>query len=202
MCIRDRGVSVSTRELTCVRVRRKDIHKAMDTLHPDDRAQLVSILENAIISGRRGLMAVPEPKAFWVPESKAALAAKAGAVLTATTPKKAGHHNNNNTDRSTAAAQQSQQHLAPHNKSFGGGSSITTSSRGRAPRSGGGVHSSTVDDRNTDSAMGGTLTVYSLSLIHISEPTRLLSISYAVFCLKKKKKNNKKKTCKKQKNLK
>eukprot|EP00658_Telonema_sp_P-2_P069685 TRINITY_DN5903_c0_g1_i8.p1 TRINITY_DN5903_c0_g1~~TRINITY_DN5903_c0_g1_i8.p1 ORF type:complete len:112 (-),score=29.58 TRINITY_DN5903_c0_g1_i8:30-365(-) len=27
-----------------------------------------------------------------------------------------------------------------------------------------------------------------LSLIHISEPTRLLSISYAVFCLKKKKK--------------
>ena len=30
--------------------------------------------------------------------------------------------------------------------------------------------------------------VYILSLIHISEPTRLLSISYAVFCLKKKKK--------------
>ena len=29
---------------------------------------------------------------------------------------------------------------------------------------------------------------YSLSLIHISEPTRLLSISYAVFCLKKKNK--------------
>eukprot|EP00658_Telonema_sp_P-2_P027566 TRINITY_DN21267_c0_g1_i2.p1 TRINITY_DN21267_c0_g1~~TRINITY_DN21267_c0_g1_i2.p1 ORF type:complete len:124 (+),score=28.03 TRINITY_DN21267_c0_g1_i2:472-843(+) len=28
-----------------------------------------------------------------------------------------------------------------------------------------------------------------LSLIHISEPTRLLSISYAVFCLKKKKRN-------------
>ena len=27
--------------------------------------------------------------------------------------------------------------------------------------------------------------VYELSLIHISEPTRLLSISYAVFCLKK-----------------
>src|SRR5678815_5695212 len=27
---------------------------------------------------------------------------------------------------------------------------------------------------------------YPLSLIHISEPTRLLSISYAVFCLKKK----------------
>ena len=30
--------------------------------------------------------------------------------------------------------------------------------------------------------------VVDLSLIHISEPTRLLSISYAVFCLKK---NNK-----------
>ena len=29
----------------------------------------------------------------------------------------------------------------------------------------------------------------SLSLIHISEPTRLLSNSYAVFCLKKKNKN-------------
>eukprot|EP00658_Telonema_sp_P-2_P035652 TRINITY_DN25884_c0_g1_i1.p3 TRINITY_DN25884_c0_g1~~TRINITY_DN25884_c0_g1_i1.p3 ORF type:complete len:161 (+),score=46.85 TRINITY_DN25884_c0_g1_i1:144-626(+) len=29
-----------------------------------------------------------------------------------------------------------------------------------------------------------------LSLIHISEPTRLLSISYAVFCLKKKKSTN------------
>eukprot|EP00658_Telonema_sp_P-2_P072084 TRINITY_DN61275_c0_g1_i1.p2 TRINITY_DN61275_c0_g1~~TRINITY_DN61275_c0_g1_i1.p2 ORF type:complete len:136 (+),score=27.34 TRINITY_DN61275_c0_g1_i1:269-676(+) len=31
------------------------------------------------------------------------------------------------------------------------------------------------------------LAVMGLSLIHISEPTRLLSISYAVFCLKKKK---------------
>src|SRR5678816_3555893 len=31
-----------------------------------------------------------------------------------------------------------------------------------------------------------------LSLIHISEPTRLLSISYAVFCLKKKKKKKNK----------
>eukprot|EP00658_Telonema_sp_P-2_P008066 TRINITY_DN1301_c0_g1_i5.p1 TRINITY_DN1301_c0_g1~~TRINITY_DN1301_c0_g1_i5.p1 ORF type:complete len:240 (-),score=58.56 TRINITY_DN1301_c0_g1_i5:106-825(-) len=31
---------------------------------------------------------------------------------------------------------------------------------------------------------------WDLSLIHISEPTRLLSISYAVFCLKKKKKKN------------
>src|SRR5665648_1235191 len=32
-----------------------------------------------------------------------------------------------------------------------------------------------------------------LSLIHISEPTRLGMISYAVFCLKKKKKNTNKK---------
>ena len=33
---------------------------------------------------------------------------------------------------------------------------------------------------------------WDLSLIHISEPTRLLSISYAVFCLKKKKTKNRK----------
>src|SRR5678816_4729891 len=32
----------------------------------------------------------------------------------------------------------------------------------------------------------GVLMMQNLSLIHISEPTRLLSISYAVFCLKKK----------------
>src|SRR5674536_384315 len=37
--------------------------------------------------------------------------------------------------------------------------------------------------------MFGWYTVHILSLIHISEPTRLLSISYAVFCLKKKKTN-------------
>eukprot|EP00658_Telonema_sp_P-2_P019044 TRINITY_DN1746_c0_g1_i3.p1 TRINITY_DN1746_c0_g1~~TRINITY_DN1746_c0_g1_i3.p1 ORF type:complete len:129 (-),score=12.17 TRINITY_DN1746_c0_g1_i3:30-416(-) len=35
-----------------------------------------------------------------------------------------------------------------------------------------------------------TIASLNLSLIHISEPTRLLSISYAVFCLKKKKKTN------------
>eukprot|EP00658_Telonema_sp_P-2_P046411 TRINITY_DN34572_c0_g1_i1.p1 TRINITY_DN34572_c0_g1~~TRINITY_DN34572_c0_g1_i1.p1 ORF type:complete len:133 (-),score=23.43 TRINITY_DN34572_c0_g1_i1:45-443(-) len=34
---------------------------------------------------------------------------------------------------------------------------------------------------------GGCPAGHVLSLIHISEPTRLLSISYAVFCLKKKK---------------
>ena len=37
-----------------------------------------------------------------------------------------------------------------------------------------------------------------LSLIHISEPTRLGMISYAVFCLKKKKHNKKKKQNKKK----
>eukprot|EP00831_Metopus_contortus_P061144 TRINITY_DN53006_c0_g1_i2.p4 TRINITY_DN53006_c0_g1~~TRINITY_DN53006_c0_g1_i2.p4 ORF type:complete len:133 (-),score=29.47 TRINITY_DN53006_c0_g1_i2:108-506(-) len=36
-------------------------------------------------------------------------------------------------------------------------------------------------------------TYLNLSLIHISEPTRPLYISYAVFCLKKKKKNQNKK---------
>eukprot|EP00658_Telonema_sp_P-2_P079708 TRINITY_DN7777_c0_g1_i8.p1 TRINITY_DN7777_c0_g1~~TRINITY_DN7777_c0_g1_i8.p1 ORF type:complete len:487 (+),score=92.06 TRINITY_DN7777_c0_g1_i8:212-1672(+) len=36
--------------------------------------------------------------------------------------------------------------------------------------------------------LSGSQCRYNLSLIHISEPTRLLSISYAVFCLKKKKK--------------
>ena len=35
------------------------------------------------------------------------------------------------------------------------------------------------------------MTLSFLSLIHISEPTRLGMISYAVFCLKKKKKNYK-----------
>ncbi|CUX68995.1 hypothetical protein BN3590_03567 [Clostridium sp. C105KSO15] len=37
-------------------------------------------------------------------------------------------------------------------------------------------------------------TAEALSLIHISEPTRLGMISYAVFCLKKKKKKNTKVT--------
>ena len=37
----------------------------------------------------------------------------------------------------------------------------------------------------TDTARQGYLATFTLSLIHISEPTRLLSISYAVFCLKK-----------------
>eukprot|EP00658_Telonema_sp_P-2_P071826 TRINITY_DN61033_c0_g2_i2.p1 TRINITY_DN61033_c0_g2~~TRINITY_DN61033_c0_g2_i2.p1 ORF type:complete len:146 (+),score=33.03 TRINITY_DN61033_c0_g2_i2:151-588(+) len=37
----------------------------------------------------------------------------------------------------------------------------------------------------------GRVKMKRLSLIHISEPTRLLSISYAVFCLKKKKKTTK-----------
>src|SRR5678815_2907272 len=41
----------------------------------------------------------------------------------------------------------------------------------------------TIDDETSDRAID----FMRLSLIHISEPTRLLSISYAVFCLKKKK---------------
>src|SRR5660398_291001 len=46
----------------------------------------------------------------------------------------------------------------------------------------------------------GFQSIYYLSLIHISEPTRLRRISYAVFCLKKKKKkkNNTQKRNKKQ----
>src|SRR5659263_743056 len=40
--------------------------------------------------------------------------------------------------------------------------------------------------------------VLGLSLIHISEPTRLGMISYAVFCLKKKKKKKEKKKKKKK----
>src|SRR5674536_5804 len=44
-----------------------------------------------------------------------------------------------------------------------------------------------VDPRHADQQVRGAV-VLPLSLIHISEPTRLLSISYAVFCLKKKKK--------------
>eukprot|EP00658_Telonema_sp_P-2_P045315 TRINITY_DN33253_c0_g1_i1.p1 TRINITY_DN33253_c0_g1~~TRINITY_DN33253_c0_g1_i1.p1 ORF type:complete len:151 (-),score=48.74 TRINITY_DN33253_c0_g1_i1:56-508(-) len=38
-----------------------------------------------------------------------------------------------------------------------------------------------------EDAYWAMVTIVDLSLIHISEPTRLLSISYAVFCLKKKK---------------
>src|SRR5450756_2973574 len=49
-------------------------------------------------------------------------------------------------------------------------------------------------DSAAAAATGGAGTAFSsagrpLSLIHISEPTRLGMISYAVFCLKKKKKN-------------
>ena len=39
----------------------------------------------------------------------------------------------------------------------------------------------------TNPGMGMGITQHILSLIHISEPTRLGMISYAVFCLKKKK---------------
>eukprot|EP00658_Telonema_sp_P-2_P030350 TRINITY_DN22931_c0_g1_i1.p1 TRINITY_DN22931_c0_g1~~TRINITY_DN22931_c0_g1_i1.p1 ORF type:complete len:114 (+),score=27.47 TRINITY_DN22931_c0_g1_i1:214-555(+) len=51
---------------------------------------------------------------------------------------------------------------------------------------------SEIHHRHTTASMDGggpssSASVHPLSLIHISEPTRLLSISYAVFCLKKKK---------------
>ena len=45
----------------------------------------------------------------------------------------------------------------------------------------------------------GAVPALELSLIHISEPTRLGMISYAVFCLKKKKTKQQKKTKKYQK---
>src|SRR5678815_1225902 len=43
-----------------------------------------------------------------------------------------------------------------------------------------------LDNESIELLPGASSALY-LSLIHISEPTRLLSISYAVFCLKKKK---------------
>eukprot|EP00658_Telonema_sp_P-2_P017478 TRINITY_DN16794_c0_g1_i1.p1 TRINITY_DN16794_c0_g1~~TRINITY_DN16794_c0_g1_i1.p1 ORF type:complete len:187 (+),score=29.14 TRINITY_DN16794_c0_g1_i1:299-859(+) len=49
----------------------------------------------------------------------------------------------------------------------------------------GGKHSTATSPTPNASIISGD---HNLSLIHISEPTRLLSISYAVFCLKKKKK--------------
>eukprot|EP00658_Telonema_sp_P-2_P037371 TRINITY_DN26880_c0_g1_i2.p1 TRINITY_DN26880_c0_g1~~TRINITY_DN26880_c0_g1_i2.p1 ORF type:complete len:165 (-),score=54.32 TRINITY_DN26880_c0_g1_i2:60-554(-) len=48
-----------------------------------------------------------------------------------------------------------------------------------------------IEDVVNDAAGNASGWLLSLSLIHISEPTRLLSISYAVFCLKKKKNKNK-----------
>src|SRR5678816_3382431 len=47
-------------------------------------------------------------------------------------------------------------------------------------------HSTKISSLDTNQRIYANVTL--LSLIHISEPTRLLSISYAVFCLKKKKK--------------
>src|SRR5450756_2346516 len=65
----------------------------------------------------------------------------------------------------------------------------------------GGVQNLTVSGTGRYVRMYGTVrnTVYGyslweLSLIHISEPTRLGMISYAVFCLKKKKKQKTNKT--------
>eukprot|EP00658_Telonema_sp_P-2_P057431 TRINITY_DN45898_c0_g1_i1.p1 TRINITY_DN45898_c0_g1~~TRINITY_DN45898_c0_g1_i1.p1 ORF type:complete len:147 (+),score=42.94 TRINITY_DN45898_c0_g1_i1:306-746(+) len=63
---------------------------------------------------------------------------------------------------------------------------------------GGGVHIHNGGGGNSSGLVVGSAgngsgsSAYDLSLIHISEPTRLLSISYAVFCLKKKKKRKQK----------
>src|SRR5678815_2884745 len=50
------------------------------------------------------------------------------------------------------------------------------------------VISSGIGPDNIDIVINELDAIVNISLIHISEPTRLLSISYAVFCLKKKKK--------------
>ena len=70
--------------------------------------------------------------------------------------------------------------------------SILFSTRGLQKRHG---SKDALVDINLDIARGEIIGLVgqNLSLIHISEPTRLLSISYAVFCLKKKKKIKKKK---------
>src|SRR5678816_3795966 len=63
------------------------------------------------------------------------------------------------------------------------GSSVSTRMRGRS-------RAFTLDDDRdhhvAEPGEDGVEREIDLSLIHISEPTRLLSISYAVFCLKKK----------------
>src|SRR5678815_5918227 len=48
------------------------------------------------------------------------------------------------------------------------------------------THPDHVGGRFAGVEIEGLTDLLSLSLIHISEPTRLLSISYVVFCLKKK----------------
>src|SRR5450759_5854289 len=50
-----------------------------------------------------------------------------------------------------------------------------------------GIAPSRVESPSTTAGVVGRMLLEGLSLIHISEPTRLGMISYAVFCLKKKK---------------
>src|SRR5428012_5994 len=50
-------------------------------------------------------------------------------------------------------------------------------------------HGLVVDGQQLAEGLGHGPAEHGLSLIHISEPTRLGMISYAVFCLKKKNKN-------------
>eukprot|EP00658_Telonema_sp_P-2_P014982 TRINITY_DN15724_c0_g2_i2.p1 TRINITY_DN15724_c0_g2~~TRINITY_DN15724_c0_g2_i2.p1 ORF type:complete len:188 (-),score=41.71 TRINITY_DN15724_c0_g2_i2:48-611(-) len=67
--------------------------------------------------------------------------------------------------------------------------STTTTLWGGSISDGKEVVSLTGTFRSAEVCVPDTTSTLRLSLIHISEPTRLLSISYAVFCLKKKKKN-------------
>src|SRR5674536_302333 len=69
----------------------------------------------------------------------------------------------------------------------------STTTRGRRAACASAASRSVVTTTPLPAASPSSFTTYGLSLIHISEPTRLLSISYAVFCLKKKKKKQKQK---------
>eukprot|EP00658_Telonema_sp_P-2_P074445 TRINITY_DN63667_c0_g1_i1.p1 TRINITY_DN63667_c0_g1~~TRINITY_DN63667_c0_g1_i1.p1 ORF type:complete len:267 (-),score=64.75 TRINITY_DN63667_c0_g1_i1:33-833(-) len=65
-----------------------------------------------------------------------------------------------------------------------------TSADGRSSNVGRRLGVTGINQVTNPGARDAILRVKKLSLIHISEPTRLLSISYAVFCLKKKNKTN------------
>ena len=51
-----------------------------------------------------------------------------------------------------------------------------------------GTFQKSIDENPSGEHSSNEFVFFDLSLIHISEPTRLRRISYAVFCLKKKKK--------------
>src|SRR5450756_2534593 len=68
-----------------------------------------------------------------------------------------------------------------------GGGVVKVAEHGLGVAAGGGAGRGAGADEVLELAAGGVVVL--LSLIHISEPTRLGMISYAVFCLKKKKKD-------------